>query len=94
MLINSDGKFLTRDEILELSKTEKGRKVIFDYIVRARSAMAAQRVMERLDVVPDEQTQQDICLIIFHTCFSVPIESVMEYVQSIAEHQPEKIYEC
>ena len=63
-------------------------------IVRARAAMSAQRVMERLDIVPDEQTQQDICLIIYHTCFSVPIEQVMEYVDSIYEHQDEVVYEC
>lgn len=86
MIIDNDGKFLSKKEILELAKTEDGKKQIFTYITRARSAYAAQRVMERLQVIPDESTQMDVCLIIFQTCFRVPIEDVMEYIESMKEH--------
>lgn len=92
--IDRKGNLLTKAQILQLAETDEGKKQIFEMIIRARTAMATQRVLERLDLVPDEQTQQDVCLIIFHTCFSIPIEQVMEYVDSIYEYQEDAIHEC
>lgn len=97
MLFDSDGKFLTRENILRLSETPKGRKQLFEWLTRARSAFAAQRVMERLGVTPDEQTQQDVCLAIHETCFHVPVDLVLEYIQSMREffeNHEDGIHEC
>lgn len=90
MIIDNDGNFLSKQDILELAQTEDGKKVIFTYITRARAAYASQRVMERLGIVPDESTQMDICLIIFETCFRVPIDHVMDYIDSMREHMSQK----
>ena len=95
-IIDNDGNFLSRQEILELAKTKKGRQRLFVYISRARSAFATQRVLERLDLIPDDQAQIDVCSIIYETCFNVPIETVMEYISSMQEHMKdtEPVYNC
>lgn len=93
-IIDNDGKFLSRQEILELAKTKKGQKQLFVYFARARAAFASQRIMERMDVIPEEQIQMDICSIIYETCFNVPLETVMEYVASMQEHVEEPVYNC
>lgn len=93
-IIDNDGKFLSKQEILELAKTKKGQKQLFVYFARARSAFATQRVLERLDSIPDEQAQIDVCSIIYETCFNVPLETVMEYISSMQEHLEEPVYHC
>ncbi len=93
-LLDNTGRFLTKEEIIKLSQTEQGKKEIFQYISRARSASAAQQVMERLGVVPTEDVQMDICLIIYETCYRIPVEHIMEYVDSMKEHIAEEIHYC
>lgn len=95
-ILDNDGNFLSKQEILELAKTKAGQKRLFVYIARARAAFAAQRILERLDCIPDEQSQMDVCSIIFETCFNVPIDVVMEYVESMREsaQESEPVYNC
>lgn len=96
MLIDSDGQFLTKKQILELSKTPEGRKKIFQYVAQARSAYCAQRIMEHLGVVPDEATQQAICLMIFDINYRLPVNEIFNYVDSmqavVEDNKP--IHEC
>jgi hypothetical protein len=95
MIIDSDGTFLTREQILELAQTKEGKRRIFNYLARARSAMTAQKIMERLGITPDEATQQDICLIVFDTNYRLPVTQVMDYIDSMVEHVArEVVHEC
>ena len=97
-LINKYGQFPTKQQILELCKTPEGKKEVFDYVCKARSAMSAQRIMEHLDLSLTEQQQWDLCTIIFDTCFRYPVDRIFDYVVSIEEvvekKKEETIYEC
>lgn len=95
-MIDKYGKFLTKAEILELCKTPEGKRQVFDYICKARSAMLAQRIQETFELSFTEQQQWDLCTLIFDVCFRYPVDRIFDYVVSIEEVMDKKdvIYEC
>ena len=72
----------TPDEIWEMGRTEEGRRKFARYIWSARSAMAAQRVMEILDIIPDAQTQQILCDAIWDTVFRRDTFEIMDWIKA------------
>ncbi len=90
MLFDNDGKILTPKEIMELSKTEEGRKQVGNYIIQARVAYGVQAIFESLGVVPIEETQQMCCQAMYDCLTRVPIDYVMEWCQAVAEGTEEE----
>lgn len=84
-MIGNRGQLLTPTEIFRLTETEKGRREVAEYIWRARTAMAAQHVMETLGVVPDSETQEAVCLAIWDTIFRRDIFQVMDWCKAVVE---------
>lgn len=84
-MIDDTGHLMTKAEMLEKAKTETGRREIAEYIFRARTAYATQAVLERLNTIPDAETQQACCQIIYDTLFRVSVFDIMDYCKSVAE---------
>ena len=95
-MIDWKGQLLSPAQIWEMSRTEEGRKAIGEYILRARTAYAAQCVMERLGVTPDAETQRGVCEDIYNSISPkrVPIDYIMEYCRQCAEHLEMSTQEC
>lgn len=85
MLFSEFGKLLTPSEIMELAKTEAGRKQVGDYIMRARVAYGVQSLFESLGVVPPQETQQMCCQAMYDCITRVPLDYVMEWCKDAAE---------
>jgi hypothetical protein len=84
-MFDNTGRLLTPAEIMRLARTESGRRKVADYIWQARTAAAAQGVMEALGVIPTPEIQQKVCDIIWGTLFRVSIFDIMDYAKSVAE---------
>ena len=81
-------KIIKPTEIWQKMETEAGRREVAEYIWKARTAMAAQRVCEvALKDAPDEATQQMICEIIWECIFNVSIFVIMDYARQMVEAQ-------
>jgi hypothetical protein len=93
-MFDDNGKILTPQKIFELAKTKEGRHQVAEYIWRARTAMAAQKVMETLGVIPDATTQHKVCEDIWQTIFRVDIFKIMDYAQEIAEFSEGSDIDC
>jgi len=83
----TQNQLLTPDEMMELQETEEGREFLKVYIIQARSAMAAMRVMDLLEVVPPSAVQQEICNIIFTTLWRVDLDVVMRWLREAVENK-------
>jgi len=93
-MIDNRGNLLTPQEMLELGKTEKGRRELAQYIWRARTAYAAQHVMESLGVVPSPDKQQEVCEIIWDRIFRCDIFQVMDYAKQAADGLEQTDFDC
>ena len=83
-----DLNLITPDLMWAKMETEAGRREIAEYIWRARTAMAAQRVCEVVfDNAPDEATQTAVCETIWECIFSVSIFVVLDYARQMIEAQ-------
>ena len=72
-------------EMLALAETERGRRELARYIWKARTAYAAQYVMEALNLTPDAQTQQLVCDIIWDKCFACDVFEVLDHAKSMCD---------
>lgn len=72
-------------EMLALAETEPGRRELARYIWKARTAYAAQYVMDALGLVPDAPTQQLVCDIIWNKCFACDVFEVLDHAKSMCE---------
>ena len=84
-LINDFGGFLSKEDMLRLAETEEGKKELFNYIMRARTAFMCQSIMMRLGVVPDPQTQADICAMAFDILFRIDLAAIFKYIDEMKE---------
>lgn len=78
-------KFLTKSELIELSNTEEGKKIVFNYLISARIARAVQEVLQKLEIIPDNDKQFLICNIIYDNLFVIDQEEIFNYIESIKE---------
>ena len=78
-------QLLSPTEMLELARTEEGKRELFKYIVSARVGYAMQAVFEQLNVVPEAEVQIRCCEIIWDTIFRVPIENVLYWASEAAK---------
>lgn len=93
-MIDNNGHLLTPTEMLELGKTEQGRRQLAEYIWQARTAYAAQHVMEALGVVPSVEKQQEVCEIIWDRIFRCNIFEVMDYARQVADGLEQTDFDC
>ena len=72
-------------EMLALADTEPGRRELARYIWKARTAYAAQYVMEVLGVVPSPENQKLVCDIIWNKCFACDVFEVLDHAKSMCD---------
>jgi hypothetical protein len=68
-------------EMLALAETKEGRRELARYIWKARSAYAAQYVMEALEIVPEPRVQELVCQVIWDKCFACDVFEVLDHAQ-------------
>ena len=73
----------TPDEIKKLLETKDGQKIFKAYVLRARVAFGVQAILETLGVVPDYDTQQEICERLYDCLFRVDIDTIIQYTQDV-----------
>lgn len=74
-----ENKILTPQEILELSKTEDGKRIIFSFFMSARVAYGMQRVFEILEITPPDGIQQQCCDAMYEAIFKESIDKIMAW---------------
>jgi hypothetical protein len=84
MILDWRGHLITPEEMLEMAKTEEGKKKLFDYILKGRIAMGMMNVFRNLEIVPEMEKQFAACEIIYECLTRVPIGEVMEFAKDAA----------
>jgi len=84
-MINQRGQLLTPEEMLKLSTTQEGRRLLFSYIMQARVAFAVHETFKILNIVPTEEQQYAVCDIVYEIINRQPIDKVMEFAQACAD---------
>ena len=77
---------MTPEEMLRHAETPEGRKIVFNYVLRARIAFAMQQVFERIGCVPEPEAQMECCKTIYETLTRVPLDVIMRYIEDMARH--------
>ena len=67
---------LSSKDIEKLSKTEDGKKIVFNYIVSGRIALSVQQIFDKLNIVPTGNIQFDICNIIYDNLFKENLKAL------------------
>lgn len=95
-VINWQNELLTPAQIMEMSKTEKGRKEVGLYILRARVAYGMQCVFEAIGAELSAEQQQACCQMMWDSLAPdrVPIENIMAYCKMIAETMNKSSFDC
>lgn len=88
-MYDDDGRFLSKEELLELTKTREGKKLVQKYLLRARIAFTAQSLFEAMNIIPDEEMQTLVCEVIERCMISTPTSYILDYVDSIKTHYEE-----
>lgn len=88
-MYDDNGKFLSKEEVLELAKTDAGKKLVKTYLLRARLVFTAQSLFEALDIVPDNKMQILVCEVLERCIVSTPTTVILDYVDSIKQYYDE-----
>ena len=85
-------EILQPNAMLELSKTEEGKKLVRDTVHSARTAMATQGLLSylayELKVIPRQMhaiEQQMVANIIYHCLFVAKHDELLRYIASIPD---------
>lgn len=79
-------EILSSKNILELSKTPEGKKLLKETFLQARVAYSAQAIFEALQLTPTREQQDYICTLLYKCMFEIPASEVLEYVKSVRNH--------
>lgn len=90
---NNGNEILSPKEMLKLSETMEGRRLLFSYIVSARIAHAVQHMFELLDIIPEPTVQHRICEMFFDTLFRVPQEQIFQWCEEVSKWKTEEYRE-
>jgi hypothetical protein len=82
--MNWKDRLLTPQQMLDLAKTEDGRKELAEYIISARIGRGLQQCFEALGNPVDAEVQQQCYAILCDSVFRVPIDEVMAWAESVA----------
>lgn len=82
-------EILTSKNILELSKTSDGKKLLKETFLQARVAYSAQSIFEYLNLELTKEQQQYICTLLYKSMFEIPASEILDYVKSIRTHYEE-----
>ena len=76
-------EILESKNILKLSETEEGTKLLKKTMLQARCAYTIQSLLQSLNIVPSEEQQQLLCELMWHGMFEIKSDEILEYVKYI-----------
>jgi len=88
--MSDNNEILTPQEMMDLSQSAEGRRILFSYIVSARIGYAMQTVFETLEIEPEPGVQTKCCEIVYNTLFRVPIDNIMQWCADVAKWREER----
>jgi len=90
-LMDDNGRFLSPEEILAMSKTEDGKELLKKYILRARTALAVHEMLTYFDELGvlsralTAEEQQNMCSLYWNVFFNYDQAIVHQFVNDIYE---------
>jgi len=93
LIIDWEGRLLTKAEIAKLKQTERGRKQLYQYIFGARAGYAAQEVLNYLEnelkvfsrTLRDEE-MQNVASILYYCMYEAGGHKVEEWIRETVRY--------
>ena len=89
-----DKDILTPEEMIELGRSEEGRRFLKQYIIKARVAFSMQLVFDILKVVPPPEIQEVCCDAVYSALQRVDVAVVMAWLQDAIRELDSGMRDC